>query len=248
MPLGSLASRMPAWYRACASGQVDLLHPGVARVLGAPATHAAAHRRRGPRCRAGSDGLASISGQPVGPAEARRRSGRHLAGRSHSSRLARRGCPPSTARPRRSRSDASLQRRHVEAATRVSPTWVRSIPPVSTRQSGTSSRTASPHPLLCAGHSRRTARRGRHGVRALREALDDWLFDGAALDSELERKMKRLAKRYRLPADDVPRRDRRLRGRLPDHRDADRARVRWLGIPRQAAAQVRVWTAFEASS
>ena len=34
---------------------------------------------------------------------------------------------------------------------------------------------------------------------ALRAALDDWLFDGAALDSELERRMKRLAKRYRLP-------------------------------------------------
>jgi very-short-patch-repair endonuclease len=43
------------------------------------------------------------------------------------------------------------------------------------------------------------SRRGRGGVGALRAALDDWLFDGNALDSELERRMKRLAKRYCLP-------------------------------------------------
>jgi very-short-patch-repair endonuclease len=43
-------------------------------------------------------------------------------------------------------------------------------------------------------------RRGRPGVPALREALADWLADGKALDSELERLMNRLVRRYRLPA------------------------------------------------
>ena len=98
--------------------------------------------------------------------------------------------------------------------------------------------TASPRPPRCVGRSKPIRRRGRHGVRALREALDDWLFDGAALDSELERRMKRLAKRYQLPPMLFHVRDRRLRGRLPVS-DADRARVRRMGVPRQAATQVR---------
>jgi very-short-patch-repair endonuclease len=42
-------------------------------------------------------------------------------------------------------------------------------------------------------------RRGRPGVPALRAALEDWVVDGKALDSELERQMKRLVKRFRLP-------------------------------------------------
>ncbi|HET9665841.1 MAG TPA: hypothetical protein VFP09_03770, partial [Desertimonas sp.] len=52
---------------------------------------------------------------------------------------------------------------------------------------------ASPAALRWALESH--ARRGRPGIRALRAALDDWLFDGAALDSELERRMKRLGER-----------------------------------------------------
>ncbi len=43
-------------------------------------------------------------------------------------------------------------------------------------------------------------RRGRPGVPALRAALADWVVDGQLLDSELERRMKRLVKHYRLPA------------------------------------------------
>ena len=42
-------------------------------------------------------------------------------------------------------------------------------------------------------------RRGRPGVPALRAALEDWLIDGKALDSELERRMKNLVKRFGLP-------------------------------------------------
>jgi hypothetical protein len=42
-------------------------------------------------------------------------------------------------------------------------------------------------------------RRGRPGVPVLRDALADWTADGKALDSELERLMKDLVKRFRLP-------------------------------------------------
>jgi very-short-patch-repair endonuclease len=44
------------------------------------------------------------------------------------------------------------------------------------------------------------ARRGRPGVPALREALADWTADGKLLASDLERLLKRLIKRYKLPA------------------------------------------------
>lgn len=44
------------------------------------------------------------------------------------------------------------------------------------------------------------ARRGRHGVPAFRDALEEWLISGQPIDSVLERSMHRLLKRYRLPA------------------------------------------------
>jgi very-short-patch-repair endonuclease len=42
-------------------------------------------------------------------------------------------------------------------------------------------------------------RRGRPGVPVLRAALADWTADGKALDSELERLMTRLVRRFKLP-------------------------------------------------
>ncbi|MET0144219.1 MAG: DUF559 domain-containing protein, partial [Ilumatobacteraceae bacterium] len=45
----------------------------------------------------------------------------------------------------------------------------------------------------------RHARRGRHGVPAFRDALDEWLIDGRPVDSVLETAMARLFERYRLP-------------------------------------------------
>ena len=42
-------------------------------------------------------------------------------------------------------------------------------------------------------------RRGRPGVPVLRAAVADWTADGKGLDSELERLMKNLVKRFRLP-------------------------------------------------
>jgi very-short-patch-repair endonuclease len=43
------------------------------------------------------------------------------------------------------------------------------------------------------------SRRGRPGIPALRDALAEWMVDGVVLDSELERLMKRLIKRHKLP-------------------------------------------------
>jgi very-short-patch-repair endonuclease len=45
----------------------------------------------------------------------------------------------------------------------------------------------------------RHARRGRPGVPALRDALDDWVIDGKPVDSLLEKTMTRLLRRFGLP-------------------------------------------------
>ena len=45
----------------------------------------------------------------------------------------------------------------------------------------------------------RHARRGRHGVPAFRDALEEWLIDGRPADSVLETAMARLFETYRLP-------------------------------------------------
>jgi very-short-patch-repair endonuclease len=43
------------------------------------------------------------------------------------------------------------------------------------------------------------ARRGRHGVPAFREALDEWVIDGKPVDSVLEKAMRRLREAFHLP-------------------------------------------------
>jgi very-short-patch-repair endonuclease len=45
----------------------------------------------------------------------------------------------------------------------------------------------------------RHARRGRHGVPTFREALEDWVIDGRPVDSVLEPAMRRLFEKHRLP-------------------------------------------------
>ena len=187
-----------AWYRACASGQVDLLHPGVARVLGAPATHvqriAAAVLAAGPGAMASHRSAVSLwdlprpEGDPVDIS---------LVGRT------RRGSLDGVVLHRpRDHVDLDPTRRYNVATSKLlrALTDLGAVDPAGVHPAVghvVTNGIASPAALRWAleAHSRH----GRHGVRALRDALDDWLFDGVALDSELERKMKRLAKRYRLP-------------------------------------------------
>jgi very-short-patch-repair endonuclease len=56
---------------------------------------------------------------------------------------------------------------------------------------------ASPAALEAA--IRRHGRRGRAGVPALRDSLDDWVLDGKPVDSVLEPAMRNLLQRHRLP-------------------------------------------------
>jgi very-short-patch-repair endonuclease len=56
---------------------------------------------------------------------------------------------------------------------------------------------ASPSALVKA--IRRHGRRGRPGVPALRDALDDWVLDGKPVDSVLEPAMRQLLEAHRLP-------------------------------------------------
>jgi very-short-patch-repair endonuclease len=187
-----------AWYRACASGQVELLHPGVARVVGAPATQ---HQRIAAAVlAAGRGAMASHRSaialwdmprpedDPVDVTLLARTRRRALQGvllhrpRDHVD------LEPT----RRSNIRTSKLLRALTDLGAVDPNGVhRAVGHVVTNG------IASPAALRWAleVHSRR----GRDGVRALRAALDDWLFDGKALDSELERRMTRVAKRYDLP-------------------------------------------------
>jgi very-short-patch-repair endonuclease len=43
------------------------------------------------------------------------------------------------------------------------------------------------------------ARRGRHGIPAFRQALEEWVIDGKPVDSVLESAMRRLLRTYKLP-------------------------------------------------
>jgi hypothetical protein len=54
-------------------------------------------------------------------------------------------------------------------------------------------------PAALAAAIRRHGRRGRPGVPALRDALDEWVLDGKPVDSVLEPAMQRLLARFGLP-------------------------------------------------
>jgi very-short-patch-repair endonuclease len=187
-----------SWYRACAIGQVEPLHRGVARVLGAPATPeqriAAAVLAAGPGAMASHRSAARLSDIPRpddDPVDI------ILPERSRRARLE----GVFVHRPR-DLLDLQPTRRHNIVTTKllrwlcdlgaVDPTGVHpAVGHIVTNG------IASPAALRWALDTH--ARKGRSGIAVLRAALDDWLFDGEALDSDLERKMKRLIKRYRLP-------------------------------------------------
>ena len=76
------------------------------------------------------------------------------------------------------------------------------------------------------------ARRGRHGVPAFRDALDEWVIDGKPVDSVLEPAMRALVASYGLPPVEF---HAVVDGYEVDFwvvDTSDRARVRRLGHPR----------------
>ncbi len=187
-----------AWFRACATGQVELLHHGVARVLGSPATRvqriAAAVLAAGPGAMASHRSAALLWDLPRPDDDVVDVT---LPDRNRRARLV----DVVVHRPRDLVDLAPTRRLGVVTAKLLRAlTDLGAVDPAGVHSAVghvVTTGIASPAALRWAleVHSRH----GRHGVLALRDALDDWLFDGAALDSELERRMKRLAKRYHLP-------------------------------------------------
>jgi len=191
-------SRM-TWYRAIDDGRLELLHPGVARIYGTPATReqriAAAVLAAGAGAMASHRSAALLWGvprpddDPVDLILTERSRGPTLDG-------------VVVHRPRDLLDLGTVIRHSIPTCKIVR--WVCDLGAVDP---------AGVHPavgyLAMSGlvplvdlenaisvHSRQ----GRHGIKAFRKALSDWLADGKLLDSELERRMTRLAKRYRLPA------------------------------------------------
>ena len=187
------------WNRALNDGRLDLIHPGVARVVGSA------------RTKEQSIAAAALAAGPW--AMASHRSAIHLWGIPRPV-----GDPPELILPQRSR-QATLDGvivhrprdlRDLGAVMRSGiPTTkllralcdLGAVDPEGVHPAVghvVTNRLASPNSILAA--IRMHGRRGRPGVPALREALEDWMVDGKFLDSELERRMKRLVKRHKLPS------------------------------------------------
>ena len=187
-----------AWYRALDTGLLQQLHPGVARIVGAPAT-------REQRI------AAAVMGAGQG-AMASHRSAAHLWGvprpddepvdvilpvRSREADLG----DVVVHRPR-DRKDLSPVLRSGIRVTNV----LRTLCDLGAVDAGSvpaavghvvTTGLASPAALRNAVDVH--ARCGRHGVPALRDALDDWVIDGKPVDSVLEPTMRRLLADHDLP-------------------------------------------------
>jgi len=187
------------WYRACSDGRIELLHPGVARLHGTRRTKvqaiAAAVLAAGPGAMASHRSCLALWGverpddDPVDIITAERSQHRRLSG-------------VVVHRPR-DRLDLRTM-------------WRRGIATVPLLRGLTDIGAVDPAGAVPAvGHVLTTgladlsaiwwaieqhSRKGRPGVRALREALAEWIVDGKPLDSDLERLMNKVARKYCLPA------------------------------------------------
>jgi very-short-patch-repair endonuclease len=188
-----------AWWRAGRRGEIEILHPGVARVMGSPRTREqrimAAVAAAGPGAMASHRSGAHVWGvrrpahDPVDVIVPVRTVRTRLPGVvvHHPTDLdglrsvMRNGIP--TTDPLRTLLDlGAVDPKGVAAA-------VDHI---------VSARLVSPSALM--GFLRRHQRPGRAGVRPLRAALERWHVDGADADSVLESRMADVAKRYGLPS------------------------------------------------
>jgi len=186
------------WHRATHDGTVQLIHPGVARIIGSPATTVQAI-------------AAAVLAAGVG-ALASHRSAAFLWGIPRPQ-----DDPPEIILPVRSRQAtlAGVVVHRPRDRKDLSPVLRSSVRCCNILRllcdlgavDASAVRAAVGHVLfagLAGPHALRTAinahaRFGRHGVPAFREALDEWLIDGKPADSLLETAMNALVLAYRLP-------------------------------------------------
>ena len=189
-PPNAAACPRSAWYRAIESGVLKPLHPGVARLVGAADTReqriAAAVLAAGPGAMASHRSAAHLWGiprpddDPVDVILTERRREATLRG-------------VIVHRPRDRKDLSPVLRQNIRTSNvlrllcdlgAVDP---RSVPAAVGHVVTTGM--ASPVALRTAVDVH--ARRGRHGVPAFRDALDEWVIDGKPADSVLEPAMRR---------------------------------------------------------
>jgi very-short-patch-repair endonuclease len=187
-----------AWFRAVAAGQIELVHPGVARLPGSEPTReqaiCAAVLATSPgsvashRSAAHLWGIARPDDDPVEVIVTKRTRTPELEG-------------VIVHRPRDMKDLKPVLRENIRTTNvlrllcdlgAVDPSAVSdAVGHVVT------TRLASPVALRRAID--RHSRRGRHGVPAFRAALEEWVIDGKPVDSLLEKTMSRLLRDYGLP-------------------------------------------------
>jgi very-short-patch-repair endonuclease len=195
---GNAGMSARSWYRAIERGQLEPLHPGVCRMFGAAPTplqaiHAAV-LAAGTGAMASHRSAARLWGIPRPDDEL---VDVILAHRSREATIA----GAAIHRPR-DLLDLKPSRRERIPTTNILRTLcdlgaldAAAVPGAV----GHVVTTGLASPAALVGAIRRHGRRGRPGVPALREALDDWVLDGKPVDSVLEPAMRRLLATHHLP-------------------------------------------------
>jgi very-short-patch-repair endonuclease len=188
----------PTWYRALDRGLLEPLYPGVARLYGSPRTReqaiAAAVLAAGPGATASHRSAAYLWGiprpedDPLDVMLMDRRREANLPGVVVHRPRDRRDLTPVL---RQNIRTSNVLRLLCDLGAVDHPSVVAAVGHVVTNG------IASPVALRTAVEVH--ARRGRHGVPAFRQALEEWVIDGKPVDSVLEPAMKRLVAKYGLP-------------------------------------------------
>ena len=233
-PPNAAACLTSAWYRAIDARLLEPLHPGVARLVGAaesPVSSASPPRcsRPGPGAMASHRSAAHLWGIPRpddDPVDVILPSVRREATLD----------AVVVHRPRDRKDLSPVLRQNIRTSNilrllcdlgAVDP---RSVPAAVGHVVSTGM--ASPVALRTAVDVH--ARRGRHGVPAFREALDEWVIDGKPADSVLEPAMASARRRVRLAAGRVPSSHPRVRGRLLGDRQSASSSSATGGTPTDA--------------
>jgi very-short-patch-repair endonuclease len=186
------------WYRSLRRGDIEYVHPGVARLVGSPRTReqriAAAVLAAGPGAMASHRSAAYLFGVPRPDDDPEdlivvdRRRRPVIAGAI-------------VHRPRDLKDLSPVLRENIPTCNIVH--WTCDLGAVDEPSVNpavghvVAGRLASPRALRAAVDVH--ARRGRPGVPALRAALDDWELDGKPVDGVLEPKMRQVLLRFGLP-------------------------------------------------